>query len=441
MTNEEIQAIRQQYQYDPSTLKTGKESPVTDVNARLAKFRGQEVVEAPKTTLGSKVKAVVGGVSSGIGTDLALSTIDVVGRKAVESLPDDFQVAGITKQQMLENLSGAPKLREQFKQEMGGMENPELFTAGQVAGTVSAVAPAVKTGLVKLAETSTGQKAIGKVVETVGKAKGQITDKLAQRNVGKVTELLNPTEELLTPLQRKQAIQEGRQTIKTTKLGGTEVGYTPTAETVRASELLADTVKASDKPNVIFAKVKSKIATKGAEAETYLAKNPVKITNAEDAKVFSTVRAQAEKNLTETELKAYDEQIKLFQKQLLGRKGGYTTENYYKAIKDWEENIAEHLPKGKEAILDPSGVASAKIHAASDIRKAVRDLIGSKHPDFKDKMYDLASLYEAKGNALQIAAKQKSKSFLQKNPRIKTGLQIGAGAVGIQQGVNLLRGE
>lgn len=390
--------------------------------------------EQPKgTSLASKAKAVVGGASEGLGTNLALSAIDYGGRKLVEKFGTD---------QMKQNIANTPTLNEQFKQQMGGNENPDLYSGAKTTSMVASLAPAAVEQVPKLLATPTGQKIVSKVVnpvvDTAKSVVNTMNEAKAVRNVGKVENLINPTEEMLTSLQKKEAITQGRQTIKTTKLGGTEVGYTPTAETTRAAEILSPVVKSGDKPNVVFAKIKSTIATRGAEAESYLAKNPTKITNTEDANVFSAVKAQAEKNLTKSELKAYDEQIKLFQKQLLGKKGGYTTENYYKALKEWEANIAEHLPKGKEALLDPTGVASAKIHAASDIRKAVRDLISSKHPEFKSKMYDIASLYEAKGNSLQIASKVKSKDFFEKHPSLAKNLKragVGAAAIAGYKGV------
>lgn len=247
-----------------------------------------------------------------------------------------------------------------------------------------------------------------------------------------VIDLLKQNEETMTPTMKKEAIAGGRQTVKTNKIGGTEVDYAPTKEIERAADILRDPrvlrdpVTSEDPPNVVYAKTNSAIAQKGAQAEKFLEDNAVKVTNKEDFDMFKKLRDDADKTSTDTEMNAYDEQVKLFNKQLQGR-GGYNTANYYKALKDWESNIADKLPRGKEALLDPTGVASAKIRAAADIRQAVRDLISSKHPEFQPKMYDLSSLYEAKDNALFNASKTKSKSFFEKHP---TATKVGAAAVG-----------
>lgn len=266
----------------------------------------------------------------------------------------------------------------------------------------------------------------------VDKAVEAVKSKAAEGAGQDVLDALRPTEETMTPTMKKEAIAEGRQTIKNTKLGGTVVDYTPTPEIKRASELLQDKnilpnpVTAKDAPNVILAKTNSAISRLGGDAEKYLESNPVKITNEEDAKMFSGMVQNAEKSSTKTELDAYKEQIQLFQKQLQGRSGGYTTANYYKALKAYEENVAAKLPRGKDALIDPTGVANAKVQAAADIRKAVRDMIGSKHKDFQPKMYDLASLYEARDAAIQNASKVKSESAFDKHPLVKDIVKKGA---------------
>ncbi len=159
-------------------------------------------------------------------------------------------------------------------------------------------------------------------------------------------------EELMTKGEKINAINEGRQTA--TKLGG--VDYSPSKIDQNAGKLLEGKLTGNAAKDVPI--IKNEIAVRGKEAETYLAKNPVKITAQEQADMFSTARKAAEKDLTETELKAYDEQMKLFLKQIPGR-GGYNTQTFYEGLKDYESNIGDKLPRGKASLLDPTGVANA----------------------------------------------------------------------------------
>ena len=257
-------------------------------------------------------------------------------------------------------------------------------------------------------------------------------EELANKNLEGVTNLIKPSAETMTPTMKKEAIASGQQTVTKTKLGGTKVDYMPTKETQRAAQILSDgtefknPVLATDEPNVVYAKTKTAISQRGAQAEKYLADNPVKVTNTEASKMYSDMLTKASKSLDDTQMNAYKGQIKLFEKQLLEHvgDGGYTTENFYKALKDYENNVASNLPRGKETLIDPTGVGSAKINAAADIRKTVRDMIGSKHPEFKPQMYDLASLYEAKDNALFNASKVKTQNIFQKYPTATKAAKI-----------------
>ncbi len=335
-----------------------------------------------------------------------------------------------------------------------GYKAPDLPSALDVglnaAGTAADILSAGTYGAAKTAAMKTGELATKAVPTAVSLAEQgvkagvdaaksvgtTIAENNAKKGAQKVVEVLALPAENMTLAQKKEAIDAGRQVVKNVA-GGQKVTFAATPEVERAGEILTDPklwvnpVTAKDAPHIIYAKVKAAIATLGSRAETYLAKNPVPITNKEDFDLFRGLRDIASKSSTDTELKAYDEQIKLFEKQLVGR-GGYNTSNYYKALKDWEQNIASKLPRGKEALLDPTGIASAKIQAASDIRKAVRDLIASKHPEFKSRMYDLASLFEAKDSALINAAKTKSESFFKKHPLITGGAATAlAGTAGV----------
>ncbi len=178
--------------------------------------------------------------------------------------------------------------------------------------------------------------------------------------------------------------------------------------------------KTSRNPVETLKAINNEIASRGKEAETYLEKNAKPITNKEDFDAFQSIKNSSEKYMTPAESKAYDEQIGVFQKILKGY-GKYNTSNYYKALKEYESQVTANLPKGKDALLVPGG--SARIQAAKDVRSVVRDMIGSKHGEFKGKMFDLASLYDVKGNvAGQVADKAKKSSTFMKRHPIITGV-------------------
>jgi hypothetical protein len=61
MTQEEIQAIRNKYKYDPSTLNTGSSSGM-DVNSRLARLRGEPVTQDAQETIGQKAAGIAGEI-------------------------------------------------------------------------------------------------------------------------------------------------------------------------------------------------------------------------------------------------------------------------------------------------------------------------------------------------------------------------------------------
>lgn len=277
-----------------------------------------------------------------------------------------------------------------------------------VERAVSAVAPVVKS--------------LSTVYKT-GKALGG-----ASKNVDKVTDLINPSEDLMTVTQRKMASDEGRQTITKKRFGADENTFTPSEETQRAARILSEDLSGSETPDIVVKAVKNKISQRGAEAEEYLKSNPKLLPEKIRSAYFDQMTNNAKKNLTETEFKHYQEQIDLFKRQLEDQPGN--TYGLYKGLKQWESDIAATLPKGKDAIIDPTGVANAKIRAAADIRKNVRDIIGEQNSEFKEQMYDLMSLYNAKDDALQIASKFKGgKGFFEKHPKTTKVLK-GAAYVG-----------
>lgn len=168
MTNEEIQAIREQYKYDPSTLKTGMDSPVNDIDARLAKFRGQEVKEttnktvAEKTGINGKVNAFAGGVAQGVGADLPLMAIDYLGKKAVNKFGTE---------QMKQNVANAQPLTQKFEDVTNQTENPIIagigtgvgMVAGLTTGTTEVRAIPVVAKQIEKGIINKGAKAVGQV--------------------------------------------------------------------------------------------------------------------------------------------------------------------------------------------------------------------------------------------------------------------------------------
>ena len=278
------------------------------------------------------------------------------------------------------------------------------------------------------------------VSDTVQGAKDLVTRTPADATAG-VTDLIKQDPETMTQGMKNEAVTDGRQTIKSTKLGGTEVDYTPTKQIDRAATILSDPeqmanpIKPGDAPNVVVAKVKSAISTKGAQAEKYLADNPVYVSNKESADMISAMKTKAEETSTPTEMKAYNDQLDLFQKQLQSQSaktGTLNTSDYYLALKKYETEIASKFKGGKAALADPEGIGSAKIQAASDIRSTVRDMIGDKHPDFASKMQDISSLYEARDNAIFNAGKTRSATFFDKHPRVKAAAKVGLGLTGAE---------
>ena len=99
-------------------------------------------VQNAASNVAGMAKSFAGGVAEGVG-GIGLSAIDYLGNKAVNALPQDFSIGGLTKQQMQQNLANTPSLQEQLKQQMGGNENPNLYGAGQLTGQVASLAAPV----------------------------------------------------------------------------------------------------------------------------------------------------------------------------------------------------------------------------------------------------------------------------------------------------------
>lgn len=277
--------------------------------------------------------------------------------------------------------------------------------------------PSVKSGIEALKGMPSD------VADIAGAVKGKVSNIIASKGANKALDAVSATEDTMSKADRFKAMGEDR--LAATKLGGKQ--YVPSGTEQNAAKILDG--KVTGNPVKDIQVVKNEIATRGADAEKYLADNAVPITNQEHADMFASKRIDAEKYLTNPELKAYDEQVKLFSKQLPGR-GSYDTDTYYKALKDYESNVADHLPRGKDALISGDPTASAKLRAARDVRSVVRDMIGEKNPEFKPKMFDLASLYDVKHTIMTKADQLSGNAvtrFVQKHPVITTAVAGEAG--------------
>ncbi len=373
----------------------------------------------PLHVLGQAGGAIGDAISSGIDKVNEL-TPDYLKDSKIKSpgsdLPSPFANDGFSKAaDKWQEFSGKNPEIARGLEDIGNIFN--ITAAGEVAGLA-------KAGIKKSAEAG--------LKESITKGAKAVKNKVITSEEKATLDAIRQSPDNMTKNQLRQAVDEGRQVENKTATGGTKVDYTPSTEESRAAEILkASKIKGAKKQDVVE-KIKSEISTRGAEAEKYLADNPKNITTVEQTRTLRDLESKADQNMTDAEFKTYQDQINLFKKQLPKTETGiWTTKDYYKALKKWEQNIAEHLPKGQDKLLDPTGVASAKIHAAADIRTAARDLIASKHPEFSDKMYDLMSLFHVKPTAIENAVKNKTKTFMEKNPKIKAASKIaGTAALG-----------
>jgi len=183
--------------------------------------------------------------------------------------------------------------------------------------------------------------------------------------------ILKNTTETLSKLEENAANLEGR--IKTTIAGAKKV--LPSKTEKRAAQLLEGQVSTNVTKNPII--IKSEISRRGSDVENYVSKNAKKITAEEQMNMFSSKRAKLADYMDKTQLKAYDAQVSMFQKILnkTAKGKGFNTDSFYKAVKEYEDNVASNLPKGKALLFDTTGVGSAKILGARSVRNVVRDII------------------------------------------------------------------
>lgn len=290
-----------------------------------------------------------------------------------------------------------------------------------LAATLKTVGGVVGSGLNFLGLGVGGKAAAQAAPDLAANAVQKGSDMLAQHSLDTATSRLASTGANMTKGEREAAIQQGRMT---------ESGkYTPSETEQNAGEIMQGNT--SSNPVKTLKAVQNEISNRGQEAETYLTQNATKISNEEDMNAFAAARNSSEKYMTPAETNAYDEQTSVFQKILKSytssENGGYTTGNYYKALKDYESQVTANIPKGKDALLVPGG--SARLQAAKDVRTVVRNMIGDKNPEFKDKMYDLASLYDARDNVIANAEKGGA-TFAKQHPILNKTLTYGGEAIG-----------
>lgn len=329
--------------------------------------------------------------------------------------------------EIVNHIGSQPSATDAAAQQFPALNKSNLQVAGDFAGVAADAVGAGTFG--KAAKTAETGKLLSAAPTVVTKAKDAISAAQVGSSADRATKLVQGTEDTLSKSQRLQAMEEGR--VVSTPLGGKT--YNPAPIEQRAGEILAGKLSSNPVKNIPV--IKQEIATRGAQVENFLTAEAKPVTAAEQHTLFSNLRAKASKILTDSELQAYDEQIRLFSKQLPGR-GGYNTANFYKGLKDYETNVADRLARGKAALLDPTGIASAKLHAASDVRTAVRDLLAQKHPQFKPQMYDLASLYDAKSTMLTKADQLEGNAFtrLAKGPLGKAVVG-GAALLGVDKAI------
>jgi hypothetical protein len=268
---------------------------------------------------------------------------------------------------------------------------------------------------------------IGGVVETI--AEFAIPTNIANKGYKSIKTLdwLKNTPETITKLEEQAASLAGR--VKKGLNGAKKI--LASAEEKRAAQILEGKISSNVTKNPQI--IEKEIAKRGGEVEKYLNKNKIVITADKLLKSWIEKRKAIEKSLDKSQLKAFDDQFRMFVKQFsdTGITNTYS-DLLYKGLKQYEQNVAKNLPRGMATLTDATGIASAKIQGAKSVRKFVRDLLGELHPEFKPKMYDLASLYDVLDTALtksrQLSGTTLSR-FAKNNPLIKNALLIGGGIV------------
>lgn len=277
----------------------------------------------------------------------------------------------------------------------------------------------------QLAEAAPGIAEIPGAIKNVGElVASPLKDFLSDWNVSRATNAIASTAKTMTKGEQTAATEEGRLTSTITGAGK----FTPSTTEQNAGQLLSGKVGSNPIKNVPI--IQDEIAAKGREAEQFLGQNGRPVTPDEADQAFQTAKEKASRYLAPEQQKNYDHTIEQFKAELKDIAGtdpiAQNTGTYYKALKNFEQNVTSRLRQGNEALLSDSG--SAQLQAAKDVRNTVRDIIGEKHPEFKKQMYDLASLYDAKDNVITKAVARDT--FQKAHPVISKGLKYGAEAVG-----------
>lgn len=389
-----------------SMLDAGLKSQQSAAVLGHATALAQNSFQTPLTNMASGQSGNNMDVAIGAGKQ-ALSDLSMAGA----------QNAGPVGKDMLAHAPAFAQNIDSFNQAMKP-SNISQAVGGGLTTVAEGVAP---FGSAKVTGEASG--ILGKLGDMTG-----VTKFLTDRSLAKATNAVQSTAETMTKGEREAAIAEGR-----LQSGTFKNTYLPSQTDTRAGEILNGKVGKNPIKNAPV--VQSEIAARGKEAEQFLADNAKPITNEEDFKAFQDQRAKTETYLTPTATKSYDEMINVFQRTLkkYTGDGGYNTSNYYQALKDFESNVTQNLPKGKEALLDEGG--SARLQAAKDVRSVVRDIIGQKNPEFKGKMFDLASLYGARDNVITKAEKSGHaiQQFGKNHPYITGAAAFGAGEIGLNE--------
>lgn len=111
---------------------TPKDVEEVAAQMKLSKGSMPATPSLPKpTSLGSKAKSLVGGVTEGLGGTLPLLAIDYLGKKIVEKNPFSSPE---TKERQLKNLSNSPSQSQRFEDEFGKKDNPVSYGVGEGLG-------------------------------------------------------------------------------------------------------------------------------------------------------------------------------------------------------------------------------------------------------------------------------------------------------------------
>lgn len=293
----------------------------------------------------------------------------------------------------------------------------------------------VAQAAVPIGEASQGIKA-GSLVD---QALSPLKDFLDSWQTSRAIKAVSSTAKTMTKGEQTAATEEGRLVPTMTGAGK----FTPSTTEQNAGQLLSGKVGSNPIKNVPV--IQDEIATKGREAEQFLGQNGRPVTPDEADQAFQNAKEKASRYLAPEQQKNYDHTIEQFKAELKDVAGtdpiAQNTGTYYKALKNFEQNVTARLRQGNEALLTDSG--SAQLQAAKDVRNTVRDIIGEKHPEFKQQMYDLASLYDAKDNVIAKAVAHDT--FQKAHPHIANvgryvgrGVGLGIGGEGLYQGAKKL---